>query len=50
LGPPSTPCDKTADDFETSDKLSDAGRKAMAGPATALAEDLSRLRGTLGLN
>ncbi len=41
---------KTADGFETYDKLSDADRKALAGPVTALAEDLSKLRGTLGLN
>lgn len=41
---------KTADGFQTYDKLSDADRKALAGPVTALAEDLSKLRGTLGLN
>jgi iron uptake system component EfeO len=41
---------KTADGYETYDKLSDADRKALAGPVTALAEDLSKLRGTLGLN
>ncbi|TPM35634.1 iron uptake system protein EfeO [Mesorhizobium sp. B2-3-4] len=41
---------KTSDGFETYDKLSDADRKALAGPVTALAEDLSKLRGTLGLN
>ena len=36
--------------FETYDKLSDADRLALKGPVTELAEDLSRLRGTLGLN
>ncbi len=41
---------KTADGFETYDKLSENDRKALAGPVTALAEDLSKLRGTLGLN
>ncbi|MGX8010980.1 imelysin family protein [Mesorhizobium sp. ORM8.1] len=41
---------KTADGYETYDKLSDADRKALAGPVTALAEDLSKLKGTLGLN
>ncbi|TPM99740.1 iron uptake system protein EfeO [Mesorhizobium sp. B2-1-3A] len=41
---------KTSDGFETYDKLSDADRKALAGPVTSLAEDLSKLRGTLGLN
>ena len=35
--------------FETYDKLSDADRLALKGPVTQLAEDLSRLRGTLGL-
>jgi iron uptake system component EfeO len=39
---------KTANGLETYDKLSDADRKAPAGPVTALAEDLSKLRGTLG--
>ncbi|RCS23440.1 iron uptake system protein EfeO [Phyllobacterium salinisoli] len=41
---------KTADGFETYDKLTDDDRKALAGPVTTLAEDLSTLRGTLGLN
>jgi len=41
---------KTADGFQTYDKLSESDRKALAGPVTALAEDLSKLRGTLGLN
>ncbi|HYV88614.1 MAG TPA: iron uptake system protein EfeO [Candidatus Polarisedimenticolia bacterium] len=36
--------------FETYDKLSDADRLALKGPVTELAEDLSRLRGTLGLD
>ncbi len=36
--------------FETYDKLSDADRLALKGPVTQLAEDLSRLRGALGLN
>jgi iron uptake system component EfeO len=35
--------------FETYDKLSEADRLALKGPVTQLAEDLSRLRGTLGL-
>ena len=34
--------------FETYDKLSEADRTALKGPVTALAEDLARLRGTLG--
>ncbi|PYE90531.1 iron uptake system protein EfeO [Phyllobacterium leguminum] len=41
---------RTADGFETYDKLTDDDRKALAGPVTTLAEDLSTLRGTLGLN
>lgn len=36
--------------FETYDKLTEADRNALKGPVTALAEDLSKLRGTLGLN
>ncbi len=36
--------------YETYDKLSEADRNALHGPITALAEDLSKLRGTLGLN
>ncbi len=36
--------------FETYDKLSDADRLALKGPVTELVEDLSRLRGTLGLD
>lgn len=41
---------KKGDGFETYDKLSEDDRKALAGPVTTLAEDLSTLRGTLGLN
>lgn len=40
---------KTADGFETYDKLSEADRKALQAPINALAEDLAQLRGTLGL-
>ncbi|MDF3932460.1 iron uptake system protein EfeO [Pseudomonas citronellolis] len=36
--------------FQTYDKLSDKDRKALAGPVNTLAEDLSTLRGKLGLN
>ncbi|MCX8956282.1 iron uptake system protein EfeO [Erwinia psidii] len=36
--------------FESYDKLSDADRTALKGPITTLAEDLSKLRGTLGLD
>ncbi|HEY4254103.1 MAG TPA: iron uptake system protein EfeO [Roseomonas sp.] len=36
--------------FETYDKLSEADRNGLQGPVTALAEDLARLRGTLGLD
>ena len=36
--------------FEAYDKLTDADRLALKGPVTELAEDLSRLRGTLGLD
>ena len=36
--------------FETYDKIKDADRKALVGPVTTLAEDLSTLRGKLGLN
>jgi iron uptake system component EfeO len=35
--------------FETYDKLSEADRIALKGPVTELAEDLSKLRGTLSL-
>ncbi|MBJ6133250.1 iron uptake system protein EfeO [Ochrobactrum sp. Q0168] len=41
---------KKGDGYETYDKLSEDDRKALAGPVTTLAEDLSTLRGTLGLN
>ncbi|MGI4811955.1 MAG: iron uptake system protein EfeO [Janthinobacterium lividum] len=40
---------KTANGFETYDKLSTADRHALVAPVQALAEDLSRLRGMLGL-
>ena len=40
---------KTKDGFETYDKLSDEDRKTLQAPINALAEDLSQLRGTLGL-
>jgi iron uptake system component EfeO len=40
---------KTADGFETYDKLSAADRKALVRPVQTLAEDLSQLRGLLGL-
>ncbi|WP_248803059.1 iron uptake system protein EfeO [Pseudomonas sp. MWU13-2100] len=36
--------------FETYDKVKEADRKALVGPVTTLAEDLSTLRGKLGLN
>ncbi len=36
--------------FESYEKLSAADRNGLQGPITALAEDLSRLRGTLGLD
>ena len=36
--------------FETYDKVKDADRKALIGPVNTLAEDLSTLRGKLGLN
>lgn len=41
---------KTAEGFETYDKLSEADRKTLQAPINALAEDLAKLRGTLGLN
>ena len=41
---------KTANGFETYDKLSEADRKTLQAPINALAEDLAKLRGTLGLN
>lgn len=36
--------------FESYDKLSQADRTALKGPITVLAEDLSKLRGTLGID
>ncbi|MGY8810587.1 MAG: iron uptake system protein EfeO [Pseudomonadales bacterium] len=36
--------------FVTYDKVSDADRRALVGPVTVLAEELSTLRGLLGLN
>jgi iron uptake system component EfeO len=41
---------RTKDGYETYDKLTDADRNALKGPVTALAEDLSQLRGVLGLD
>lgn len=42
---------KTADGgFETYDKVKESDRKALVGPVNTLAEDLSTLRGKLGLN
>ena len=41
---------RTKEGFETYDKLTAADRKALKGPVTALAEDLSLLRGVLGLD
>lgn len=40
---------KTKNGFETYDKLTDADRKVLAGAVNTLAEDLSTLRGKLGL-
>jgi len=40
---------KTPTGYETYDKLSASDRKALVGPVQTLAEDLSRLRGMLGL-
>jgi iron uptake system component EfeO len=40
---------KTADGYENYSKLTQPDRLALQGPVTALAEDLSRLTGTLGL-
>ncbi|RUQ46435.1 EfeM/EfeO family lipoprotein, partial [Corynebacterium pseudodiphtheriticum] len=36
--------------FETYDKVKENDRKALVGPVNTLAEDLSTLRGKLGLN
>jgi iron uptake system component EfeO len=41
---------RTADGFQNYEKLSTADRNGLQAPITALAEDLSRLRGTLGLD
>ena len=41
---------KKGDGFETYDKLTDADRKALQAPINALAEDLAKLRGLLGLD
>ena len=41
---------KTADGFQTYDKLSEADRKALQAPINSLAEDLAKLRGLLGLD
>lgn len=41
---------KKGDGFETYDKLSEADRKALQAPINTLAEELGKLRGTLGLN
>jgi len=41
---------KMGDGFETYEKLTDADRKILAGAVNTLAEDLSQLRGKLGLN
>lgn len=41
---------RTQSGFETYDKLSEADKKALQAPINALAEDLSKLRGTLGLD
>lgn len=42
---------RTADGgFESYEKLTEADRNALKAPVTTLAEDLSQLRGTLGLN
>lgn len=41
---------KTKEGYETYDKLTDADRRALKGPITALAEDLAQLRGILGLD
>jgi iron uptake system component EfeO len=41
---------RTPDGFRTYDHLTDADRTALKGPITALAEDLSELRGALGVD
>ena len=41
---------RNAEGFESYEKLTDTDRNALKGPITALAEDLAKLRGVLGLN
>lgn len=41
---------KTAEGYESYEKLTEADRHAMKGPITTLAEDLAQLRGVLGLD
>ncbi|MDW8846751.1 iron uptake system protein EfeO [Erwinia sp. MMLR14_017] len=41
---------RTKEGYKSYDLLTDADRNAMKGPITTLAEDLSKLRGTLGLD
>ncbi|MGE0223747.1 MAG: iron uptake system protein EfeO [Acetobacteraceae bacterium] len=41
---------RTKDGFKSYDQLTAADRNALKGPITALAEDLSKLRGTLGVD
>lgn len=41
---------RTETGFTSYEKLTDNDRNALKGPITALAEDLAKLRGTLGLN
>ncbi|WP_192458871.1 iron uptake system protein EfeO [Musicola keenii] len=41
---------KTKDGYQSYEKLTDADRNALKGPITTLAEDLSQLRGVLGLD
>ncbi|MFT4463820.1 MAG: iron uptake system protein EfeO [Sodalis sp. (in: enterobacteria)] len=41
---------RTAQGFESYEKLTDADRNALKGPITTLAEDLAQLRGVLGLD
>jgi iron uptake system component EfeO len=41
---------KVGGGFQSYDKVTQEDRTALQGPVTALAEDLSKLRGTLGLN
>lgn len=41
---------KTADGFQSYDKLTESDRKTLQAPINTLAEELGKLRGTLGLN